>query len=142
MELFLFEAGVEAEPSHSVPEQKERETVVTVGAFINDVLTGEDRKLTDDEGDGTRLIEMRRQFLEDLRATRLQQTIAMLECAILVFHSPLDRVVTLDHGARIFELAPHAKSFFVLHEADHLLTDRRDADYIATMIASWLDRYE
>src|SRR5262249_35784251 len=42
---------------------------------------------------------------------------------------------------RIFVAAKHPKSFVSLADADHLLTDRRDAVYVAGIIAAWAERY-
>ena len=42
---------------------------------------------------------------------------------------------------RIFVAAKHPKSFVSLAGADHLLSDRRDAAYVADVIAAWATRY-
>ena len=54
-----------------------------------------------------------------------------LRRALLVLHSPRDEVVDVDHARRIFDVARHPKSFVSLDDADHLLTRRHDADYVA-----------
>ena len=90
---------------------------------------------------GGRPYELTRQFADDARASRLAGVIAGLECAVMVFHSPEDPVVTVDHGERIFEWAPHPKVFVALDGADHLLTGRADARYVSEVIGAWLDRY-
>jgi len=40
-----------------------------------------------------------------------------------------------------FTAAKHPKSFISLDDADHLLTRRADAIYVANMIAAWSQRY-
>jgi putative redox protein len=41
----------------------------------------------------------------------------------------------------IFMAARHPKSFVSLDDADHLLTRREDAVYVADLIAAWSSRY-
>jgi putative redox protein len=61
--------------------------------------------------------------------------------ALLVFHSPQDNVVSIDEAREIFVAARHPKSFVSLDGADHLLGRRRDARYVAEVLASWSSRY-
>jgi putative redox protein len=56
-------------------------------------------------------------------------------------HSPTDDTVGIDNATRIFVAARHPKSFVSLSEADHLLSDRRDAAYVAGVITAWASRY-
>lgn len=67
--------------------------------------------------------------------------IAGLERALLVMHSPVDRVVGIDNASAIFRAAKHPKSFVSLDRADHLLGDSDDSRYAARMIATWAKRY-
>lgn len=90
---------------------------------------------------GGRQFTIKRQFLEDIAAHTLVDRIGTLERALLVFHSPVDRIVGVDHARRIFEAAVHPKSFVSLDDADHLLTRRADAEYVATVLAAWASRY-
>ena len=61
--------------------------------------------------------------------------------ALLVMHSPVDAVVSVDHAATLYVAAKHPKSFVSLDRADHALSDRRDAQYAADVIAAWVGRY-
>lgn len=90
---------------------------------------------------GGRPYELTRQFVEDARDTHLAGIIGGLGCDVVVFHSPLDRVVTIDHGQRIFGLASHPKTFVALDGADHLLAERADTQYVVNVLGAWLDRY-
>jgi putative redox protein len=56
-------------------------------------------------------------------------------------HSPTDDTVGIDNATHIFVAAKHPKSFVSLAGADHLLTDKRDAGYVADVIAAWAERY-
>ena len=81
---------------------------------------------------------IRREFLEDLEQTRMEETIHTLGRALLVLHAPFDDIVGIDNAARIFEAARHPKSFLSLNGADHLLRDVVDA---GSVIATWSARY-
>ena len=84
---------------------------------------------------------IRRQFLEDIAEHSLAERIHALKLPLLVLHSPLDRTVPLSDAMQIFEAARHPKSFVSLDSADHLLTRREDAQYVAGVIAAWSARY-
>ena len=49
--------------------------------------------------------------------------------------------VPIGNAMEIFTAAKHPKSFVSLDTADHLLTDRADAVYVANLVAAWSDRY-
>jgi uncharacterized OsmC-like protein/fermentation-respiration switch protein FrsA (DUF1100 family) len=82
-----------------------------------------------------------RAFVDDLAEHRLMERIAGLHKALLVFHSPTDEVVGIENASRIFVAAKHPKSFVSLAGADHLLSRRSDATYVATVIHAWAERY-
>jgi putative redox protein len=56
-------------------------------------------------------------------------------------HAPFDKIVSIDHAEKIFKAAKHPKSFITLDSADHLLSRRSDARYVAKVCAAWVDRY-
>lgn len=85
--------------------------------------------------------ELGADFVEDIRSHNQQGRIANLKRALLVLHSPVDDVVSIDNAGGIFEAARHPKSFVSLGDADHLLTRQADADYVAAVIAAWAERY-
>lgn len=82
-----------------------------------------------------RPFRIRREFLDDIASQSLKEKIAHLRKALLVFHSPTDEIVGIDNATAIFVTAKHPKSFVSLAGADHLLSRREDAAYVATMIA-------
>ncbi|MEC4722332.1 alpha/beta fold hydrolase [Noviherbaspirillum sp. CPCC 100848] len=88
-----------------------------------------------------RPFRIRKQFLDDVAEHRLLTDVAMLGRALLVMHSPLDQTVEIGSASRIFASAKHSKSFVSLNDADHLLSRRRDAGYVADIIAAWSSRY-
>lgn len=81
-----------------------------------------------------------RRFLDDLTAQDLGPIIQDLGRALMVFHSPLDDVVGIGHGERIFAQARQPKSFVALEGADHLVSAREDARFIADVVAAWVRR--
>ena len=62
------------------------------------------------------------------------ERIAQLGAALVVMHSPADGRVATDNAPIIFEAARHAKSFVAIDGANHLLTDRNHAAYVAGII--------
>ena len=88
-----------------------------------------------------RPFSIKREFLDDIAEHSLTSHIAKLHKALLVMHSPTDDTVSIDNATKIFVTAKHPKSFVSLSGADHLLTDRGDAAYVADMIAAWAGRY-
>lgn len=61
--------------------------------------------------------------------------------ALLILHSPTDAVVSVDQARIIYESARHPKSFIALDGADHLLTNKADARFVADIVSTWVDRY-
>ena len=80
-------------------------------------------------------------FLDDIADHGLMAQVAKLRKALLIMHSPTDDTVGIDNATHIFLAARHPKSFVSLAGADHLLSDRRDAAYVADVIAAWAERY-
>ena len=90
---------------------------------------------------GGRNFKIKKQFLEDIQNQEAEKNIASLKKALLVFHAPLDQIVGIENAQTIFKAAKHPKSFVSLDDADHLLSRRADARYVATVLAAWADRY-
>jgi putative redox protein len=88
-----------------------------------------------------RQFRIRRAFLDDIAEQKLTERIASLRKALLVFHSPTDEIVGIENASHIFTAAKHPKSFVSLAGADHLLSQRSDAAYVANVIAAWAERY-
>ena len=90
---------------------------------------------------GGRPFRIRRQLLDDIAATGLRESISELGKALLIFHSPVDSVVSIDNATEIFVAARHPKSFVSLDTADHLVTDAADAQYVGAVISAWALKY-
>jgi uncharacterized OsmC-like protein/pimeloyl-ACP methyl ester carboxylesterase len=82
-----------------------------------------------------------RAFLDDIAEQKLSDRIANLHKALLIFHSPTDELVGIENASHIFAAARHPKSFISLAGADHLLSRRSDAAYVASVIRAWAERY-
>jgi putative redox protein len=88
-----------------------------------------------------RPFRIRREFLDDIAQHKLAGHIGKLHKALLIFHSPTDDTVGIENATQIFTAAKHPKSFISLTGADHLLTRRSDAVYVANVLAAWAGRY-
>ncbi|NUT47399.1 MAG: alpha/beta hydrolase [Saccharothrix sp.] len=80
-------------------------------------------------------------FLTDIKQQNQAACIAGLGRALLVMHSPQDDLVGISNARLVFDAARHPKSFVSLDGADHLLTDRADAAYVAEVLTAWASRY-
>ncbi|MCF6310788.1 MAG: alpha/beta hydrolase [Sulfurimonas sp.] len=124
--------------------------IVTIGApsypehvthLLKDSIEDIEKKGSARVSIGGRTFEIKKQFLDDLKAQNHIEIIKNLEKAILVMHSPQDRIVLIDNAANIYKLAKHPKSFITLDGADHMLTSKDDAFYAGQVISSWVKRY-
>ena len=81
------------------------------------------------------------EFLDDIAEHSLMAKVTKLHKALLIMHSPTDDTVGIDNATQIFVAAKHPKSFVSLAGADHLLSGKPDAAYVADVIAAWAERY-
>ncbi|WP_426535150.1 alpha/beta fold hydrolase [Bradyrhizobium sp. McL0615] len=88
-----------------------------------------------------RPFHIKREFIDDIAEQNLMSQVAKLHKALLVMQSPTDDTVGIDNATRIFVAAKHPKSFVSLAGSDHLLSGKRDAAYVADVIAAWAERY-
>ncbi|MBI3701476.1 MAG: OsmC family protein [Afipia sp.] len=88
-----------------------------------------------------RPFKVKREFLDDIAEHNLIEAVKNLHKPLMIFHSPTDDYVGIDNATRIFVAAKHPKNFISLAGADHLLTQKRDAAFVADMVASWATRY-
>lgn len=81
------------------------------------------------------------QFIKDIQGTQILEDLSKQKKAYLIMHSPIDDTVAISHAENIFKALKHPKSFVTLDSANHLLTNKKDARYVASMIHSWVERY-
>ncbi len=133
--------------AHDVPESV---AVATIGAPADPMhvqkLLGSSREQIERDGEAKvelagRSFTIRKQFLDDLARQDLSERLGKLRRSLLILHAPGDTIVGIDNAARIFEAAKHPKSFVSLDNADHLLSNRQDAAYVAEVLAAWAGRY-
>lgn len=128
----------------------EAEAVCTIGAPADPAHVAhhfqDSRAEIEEKGEAEVLLvgrpfRIKKQFLEDIESQKLEHDIATMKKALLVFHSPIDAIVGVDNAAHIFQAAKHPKSFVSLDDADHLLSRKEDATYVADVITAWAARY-
>jgi uncharacterized OsmC-like protein/fermentation-respiration switch protein FrsA (DUF1100 family) len=88
-----------------------------------------------------RPFRIKREFLDDIAEHNLMLKANNLHKALLIMHAPGDDTVGVDNATKIFVAAKHPKSYVSLADADHLLTRKSDATYVADVIAAWVMRY-
>ena len=88
-----------------------------------------------------RPFRIRRDFVEDARRHSFEDRLRKLRRALLVMHSPSDKTVSIDNAQKIFEAAPHPRSFISLDDADHLMPEEGDSRYAGGLIAAWASRF-
>ncbi len=84
---------------------------------------------------------IKKQFLDDLENKSLVDIVSNFDKALLILHSPQDRVVSIKNAEEIYIAAHHPKSFVSLDGADHLLSEKEDSKYVGQVIAGWAMRY-
>ncbi len=133
--------------AHQLPDVK---AVVTIGAPATaqhvEHLFRVESELIKQHGEavvniGGREFCIKNQMLVDISKNNSTKQIGLLGKALLVFHSPVDTVVSVDQAAQIFKAAKHPKSYISLDQADHLLSHAVDAEYVAATMAAWASRY-
>jgi len=88
-----------------------------------------------------RTFTITKQFLDDVEEQNFLDGLANLRKALLVCHAPGDEIVSIENASAIFAAARHPKSFLSLDTADHLVSKREDAIYLADVVAAWASRY-
>lgn len=128
----------------------EAKAVCTIGAPADPAhvtkLFQEERDEIEAKGEAEVLLagrpfRIQKHFLEDIESQKLENNISTMKKALLVFHSPVDTTVGIENAGQIFTAAKHPKSFVSLDDADHLLSRKADAIYVADLIDAWVDRY-
>ncbi|MCB9062190.1 MAG: OsmC family protein [Halobacteriovoraceae bacterium] len=88
-----------------------------------------------------RIMTIKNQFIKDLRDNNLLKDLNKTNYSSLIMHSPVDHIVNIDNAEKIYSSLNHPKSFVSLDKADHLVSNYKDAEYIAEMISAWSSRF-
>lgn len=130
-----------------IPEAK---AVATIGAPFAPAHVGENFgpkiKEIEEKGEAEitlagRAFRVQKQFLDDIHQQSITDELSALKKAVMVMHAPFDETVGIENASRIFTHAKHPKSFVSLDDADHLLTRKEDAAYVAEVLSAWCARY-
>jgi putative redox protein len=120
--------GAPADPAHVAHLFKESATEIEAAGEAKVEIAG-------------RGFTIAKQFLDDIANHSLEDIVGRLGHALLIFHAPRDEIVGIENAGIIFGAAKHPKSFVSLDDADHLLTRKADAAYVAGVLAAWAERY-
>jgi len=135
---------------HAAHKINSVKAVATIGAPADPVHVKENFALKLEEiektGEATvtlagREFNIKKQFLDDLKASSMEDKVSSLNRALLIMHAPIDKTVSIENAARLYSKAKHPKSYISLHEADHLLTSHIYSKYAGALIAQWSDVY-
>ncbi len=136
----------------SAPHLSSVNAVVTIGApagpnhvrhLFSDRLVDIERAGAAEVSIGGRPFAISQDFLVDLEANQAALERGELRSgqALLILHSPTDEIVGFDQAEEIYRRAGHPKSLMAIDGANHLMTNQRDAVFVAETIAHWADRY-
>jgi putative redox protein len=90
---------------------------------------------------GGRPFKINQEFVSDFDKTNLPEITKSLRKPILILHSPVDTVVSINNAQELYLSAHHPKSFISLDDADHLLSNPKDSIYAGNLIGTWAERY-
>ncbi|GAB5539551.1 MAG: bifunctional alpha/beta hydrolase/OsmC family protein [Salibacteraceae bacterium] len=90
---------------------------------------------------GGRPFKIDSEFVKDFDNTDLLKVVKELRKPILIMHAPFDKTVAIQSAQELYTSSMHPKSFISLDGADHLLTEKRDSEYVGDVIGSWVKRY-
>jgi putative redox protein len=79
------------------------------------------------------------QFIEDLRQYDMQQRLASLHKPVLIFRIVNDALVDSENADEISAWVGGPSRIVTLDKADHLLSNKDDAAFVANEIATWFD---
>ncbi|MGB1040285.1 MAG: bifunctional alpha/beta hydrolase/OsmC family protein [Flavobacteriales bacterium] len=90
---------------------------------------------------GGRPFNISNKFIEDIESKSMKTCIKSLRKPILIIHSPQDETVGIQNAKELYQFAHHPKSFVSIDGADHLMTRKKDSEYVGGVISGWVERY-
>ena len=90
---------------------------------------------------GGRPFKINTNFIEAFEKTDLPTIVKELRKPLLILHSPIDTIVSINNAEKLYVNAHHPKSFVTLDNADHLLSKEKDSLYVGELIGTWVKRY-
>jgi putative redox protein len=88
---------------------------------------------------GGRDFALARGFLDELEDHDQRGAVGELGRPLLILHSPDDEVVGVEEGERLFAAARQPKAFHPVVGADHLVSDRDQAERVLRLVRDWFD---
>ena len=79
------------------------------------------------------------QFIQDLRQYDMQQRLALLDKPVLIFKLINDALVDGNNADEISAWTRGKSRIVTLEQADHLLSNKHDAEFVADEIISWFE---
>jgi putative redox protein len=79
------------------------------------------------------------QFIEDLHRYDMQKHLASLDKPVLIFKVLNDALVDSENADEISEWTKGLSSVITLDKADHLLSNKDDAAFVANEIVKWFE---
>jgi len=79
------------------------------------------------------------QFIDDLHQYDMQQRLASLDKPVLIFRVTHDTLVDSENADEISAWTTGPSRIVTLDKADHLLSNKEDARFVADEIATWFD---
>lgn len=90
---------------------------------------------------GGREYVMTQKMLDVLRQTEIKTVLEQQKIPHIIFHSPTDDTLAIEHAMDMLKWAAGSSTFVNLDNADHLLVDRpQDCAYVADVTALWANR--
>jgi len=90
---------------------------------------------------GGRPFVINQDFVKEFDKTDLPATVKNLRKPLLILHSPVDKIVGVENAEQLYKNAHHPKSFITLDNANHLLSNEKDSQYVGEIIGTWAKRY-
>lgn len=90
---------------------------------------------------GGRPFKINQDFVEAFDNTDLPLIVKNLRKPLLIMHAPFDTIVGIENAEQLYKNAHHPKSFITLDDADHLLMQEKDSQYVGDSIGTWAKRY-
>lgn len=88
-----------------------------------------------------REFHIKKEFIADLHSYENSNFAEKLAKPLLIMHSPSDNVVSIQEATKVFSMAKHPKNFISLDNIDHMLSNKKDATYVANLIYAWAKKY-
>ena len=112
--------------------------VTNLFCYTNEELAGGNAVEVDISG---RHFTITKEFVDDLHDYPPAKWLHEIQQDVLILHSPVDKIVDIQNAEQIFVGVRHPKSFVSLDRADHMISQRADADFVAAVISGWADRH-